>query len=54
MQEDRTNQPREQGFSPSADSPTPKSEQMQELVNALAIACQEASRGATWSCMYPG
>jgi len=44
-QEGRGNQAREQDFFSSADSPTSKSEQIQELVNALAIACQEANRG---------
>jgi cyclic beta-1,2-glucan synthetase len=43
--EDSTNQAREQDLVSSADSPASKTEQIQELVNALASNYQEASRG---------
>jgi cyclic beta-1,2-glucan synthetase len=45
MLEDRTNEAREQDFVPSANSFASKTEQIQELVNALTSNYQEASRG---------
>ena len=45
MLEDRTNQAQEQDFVSSANSSASKTEQIQELVNALASNYQEASRG---------
>ncbi len=45
MLDDRTNQAQEQDSVSSADAPASKTEQIQELVNALASNYQEANRG---------
>jgi len=57
MLEDRTDQAREQDFVPSANSPASKTEQIQDLVNALANNYQQASRsrrGRGWKSALPG
>jgi cyclic beta-1,2-glucan synthetase len=57
MLEDRTNQAEEQDFVSSANSPASKTEQIQELVNALASNYQEVSRskpGRALKAALPG